>query len=93
MLKPPTFTATEGICRKKHDRGDRGSIERPGGWAGVLVAACLAWASPATAQMALGTATETTQPGSGPSGTDSPDTATAQAAAATAAAIDALHEQ
>jgi hypothetical protein len=99
MLKPPTFTATEGICSKKTDRGDQGSIGRRGGWGGRgarggwLVAACLAWASPAAAQMAVGTATETTQPGSGANGTDGPDTATAQAAAATAAAIDALHEQ
>src|SRR5580704_1956045 len=99
MLKPPTFTATEGICSKKTDRGDQGSIGRRGGWGGRgarggwLVAACLAWASPAAAQMAVGTATETTQPGSGANGTDGPDTATAQAAAATAAAIYALHEQ
>jgi hypothetical protein len=96
MLKPPTFTATAGSGKKGRDRSNRGNGgnggngELIGRWGGWLVLAWLAWASPAAAQMAVGTATETTNPGSG---TDASDSATAQAAAATAAAIDALHEQ
>jgi hypothetical protein len=99
MSKPPKFTTTKDTGRKRRDRGDGGSIGgrgartvwgARGGWAGWLMAACLAWASPAASQTAVGTATGTSQPGSG---ADSPDTAAAQVASANAAAIDALHEQ